>query len=62
MKTAYGIINESDVMHTLRKHQASPFYYGDSLVEMRLVMNYKTFQLAKYFLIANFAIVPYKLL
>lgn len=37
MKTAYATIKGIEVMRTLRKGQASPFYYGDPLGEMRLV-------------------------
>lgn len=37
MKTAYATIKGIEVMRALRKGQASPFYYGDPLGEMRLV-------------------------
>lgn len=37
MKTAYGTIKGIEVMRVLRKDQASAFYYGDPLGEMRLV-------------------------
>ncbi|MDU9754597.1 transposase, partial [Escherichia coli] len=37
MKTAYATINVIEVMRALRKGQASAFYYGDPLGEMRLV-------------------------
>lgn len=39
MKTAYATIKGKgiEVMRALRKGQASPFYYGYPLVEMRLV-------------------------
>ncbi len=37
MKTAYSTIKGIEVMRALRKGQASAFYYGDPLVEMRLV-------------------------
>lgn len=37
MKTAYATIKGIKVMRALRKGQASPFYYGDYLGEMRLV-------------------------
>nr|WP_244275547.1 IS6-like element IS26 family transposase [Mycobacterium europaeum] len=37
MKTAYATIKGIEVMRALRKGQASAFYYGDPLGEMRLV-------------------------
>ncbi len=37
MKTAYATIKGIEVMRALRKTQASAFYYGDPLGEMRLV-------------------------
>ncbi|MDU9659385.1 IS6 family transposase, partial [Escherichia coli] len=37
MNTAYATIKCIDVMRALRKGQASAFYYGDPLGEMRLV-------------------------
>ncbi|SMB54587.1 Integrase core domain protein (fragment) [Serratia proteamaculans] len=37
MKTAYATIKGIEVMRTLRKGQASAFYYGDPLGEMRLI-------------------------
>ena len=37
MKTAYATIKGIEVMRALRKGQASEFYYGDPLGEMRLV-------------------------
>ncbi|HDP7990018.1 TPA: hypothetical protein P7B57_004674, partial [Escherichia coli] len=37
MKTAYATIKGIQVMRALRKGQASAFYYGDPLGEMRLV-------------------------
>ncbi|MDF4331505.1 DDE-type integrase/transposase/recombinase, partial [Vibrio parahaemolyticus] len=36
MKTAYATIKGIEVMRALRKGQASAFYYGDPLCEMRL--------------------------
>ncbi|MEB5582099.1 transposase, partial [Klebsiella quasipneumoniae] len=36
-KTAYATIKGIEVMRALRKGQASAFYYGDPLGEMRLV-------------------------
>ncbi|WP_425354336.1 DDE-type integrase/transposase/recombinase, partial [Escherichia coli] len=35
MKTAYATIKGIEVMRALRKGQASAFYYGDPLGEMR---------------------------
>jgi IS6 family transposase len=37
MKTAYATIKGIEVMRALRKGQASAFYYGDPLGEMRLL-------------------------
>ncbi|MCH6669223.1 transposase [Escherichia coli] len=37
MKTASAAIRGIEVMRALRKGQASAFYYGDPLGEMRLV-------------------------
>ncbi|MBW9393931.1 IS6 family transposase, partial [Enterobacter roggenkampii] len=37
MKTAYATIKGIEVMRALRKGQASAFYYGAPLGEMRLV-------------------------
>ena len=37
MKTAYVTIKGIEVMRALRKGQASLYYYGDPLGEMRLV-------------------------
>ncbi|MCV4314387.1 transposase, partial [Escherichia coli] len=36
-ETAYATIKGIEVMRALRKGQASAFYYGDPLGEMRLV-------------------------
>ncbi|MDZ3550516.1 transposase, partial [Klebsiella pneumoniae] len=40
-KTAYATIKGIEVMRALRKGQASAFYYGDPLGEMRLVRGCK---------------------
>nr|BCT22990.1 hypothetical protein [Klebsiella pneumoniae] len=40
MKTAYATIKGIEVMRALRKGQASAFYYGDPLGEMRLVSKF----------------------
>jgi len=38
MKTTYATIKDIEVMRGLRKGQASAFYYGDPVVEMRLMI------------------------
>ncbi len=50
-----------EVMRALRKGQASEFYYGDPLGEMRLIsriFEVRSFNKKKGYLIANFATVP----